>query len=77
MATERERLKAIGLDQQNNNFARAWHSWHISLLSFHDYDFKKNFLIHDFLFLFLSLDESLRIQLQKYSQPTDCFSLGS
>ena len=31
----------------------------------------KNFLIHDFFFLFLSLDESFRIQLQKYSQPTD------
>ena len=71
MATERKRLKAIGLDQQNDNFARASHSWHISLPSFHDYDFKKNFLIHDFLFLFLSLDESFRIQLQKYSEPTD------
>ena len=31
----------------------------------------KNFLIHGFLFLFLSLDECFRIQLQKYSQPTD------
>ena len=30
-----------------------------------------NFLIYDFLFLFQSLDESLRIHLQKYSQPTD------
>ena len=30
-----------------------------------------NFLIHNFLFLFLSLDESFRIQLQKYSEPTD------
>ena len=30
-----------------------------------------NFLIYDFLFLFQSLDESLRIHLQKHSQPTD------
>ena len=70
MATERKRLKAIGLDQQNNNFARAWQCWHISLPSFHDYDFKK-LLNSWFSFLFLSLDESFRIQLQKYSEPTD------
>ena len=70
MATELKRLKAIGLDQQNNNFARASHSWHISLPSFHDYDFKK-LLNSWFSFLFLSFDESFRIQLQKYSEPTD------
>ena len=34
-----------------------------------------NFLIYGFLFLFQSLDESLRIHLQKYSQPTDKFRL--
>ena len=34
-----------------------------------------NFLIYDFLFLFQSLDESLRIHLQKYSQLTDKFRL--
>ena len=32
--------KAIGLDWQNNNFARASHFMYISLPSLHDYDVK-------------------------------------
>ena len=32
--------KAIALDKENNNFARASHFLHISLPSFHDYDVK-------------------------------------
>ena len=38
--------KAVGLDWQNNNFARASHFLYISLPSLHDYDVKMpNFTI--------------------------------
>ena len=32
--------KAVGLDKQNNNFARVSRIWYISLWSLHDYDVK-------------------------------------
>ena len=37
---QRERKKAIGLDKQNNNFARASGFLHISLPSLNDYNVK-------------------------------------
>ena len=57
--------KAIGLDKQTNNFARASRFLYISLPSLHDYDVKMpNFTSlsrtgtqdNDFLFLFLNFD---------------------
>ena len=45
--------------------------WYILLLFFHDCDLK---LLNSW-FCFSEVDESFRIQLQKYSQPTDKFRL--
>ena len=51
--------KAIGLDKQNNNFARASRPFlYIYLPSLHDYNY-------DFFYFLFLLMESLRIQLQK------------
>ena len=66
--------KAIGLDWQNNNFARASRFLYISLQWLHDYDMKlPNFTFYGgrkhktttFLFFFWTSIQSFRIQLEK------------
>ena len=66
--------KAIGLDWQNNNFARASRFLYISLQWLHDYDMKlPNFTFYGgqkhetrtFLFFFWTSIQSFRIQLPK------------
>ena len=66
--------KAIGLDWQNNNFARASRFLCISLQWLHDYDMKlPNFAFYGgrkhktttFLFFFWTSIQSFRIQLEK------------
>ena len=69
--------KAIGLDWQNNNFARASRFLYISLQWLHDYDMKlPNFTFYGgrkhktrtFLFFFWTSIQSFRIQLPKNCQ---------
>ena len=71
---ERERQKAIGLDWQNNNFARASRFLYISLRSVHDYDVKGPIFTftwtqdNEFCFLFLAFDSLLEFNSRKNYQ---------
>ena len=75
--------KAIGLDKQNNNFARAARFLYISLPSLHDYNVKvPNFRFcrgrehktTTFVFFSWTLRQSFRIQLQNILPSFDEFN---